>query len=102
MVGGKTFERATQCVLAAMDRNPVDFAAYLPHFLPLYGENALFAMDAATVHSVRSKRRVLLIRFLARAMLCPVYQSSWLREQLDGAHAISNRPLLSTAWLYRW
>lgn len=82
--GGKTFERITQCIMAAMDRSPVEFAAYLPYFLPLYSSNALLAMDTATVHRIRPKRRILLMRFLARALLCPVYQLDWFEMQMAG------------------
>ena len=81
---GKTFERATQCAMAAMDRNPVEFASYLPYFLPLYSNNALLTMDAAAVHRIRPKRRILLMQFLARALLCPVYQTEWLDAHAAG------------------
>lgn len=68
--------------MAAMDKNPLDFGPYLPYFLPLYSSNTLLGMDAATVHKIRPKRRILLMRFLARALLCPVYQLEWFEEQM--------------------
>ena len=70
--------------MAAMDRNPVEFASYLPYFLPLYSNNALLTMDAAAVHRIRPKRRILLMQFLARALLCPVYQTEWLDAHAAG------------------
>lgn len=70
----KCFERMLQCVMAALDRDPLDFAQYLPFFLTLYVNDSLLAMDAVTVHRVRAKRRVLITRFLARTLLCPYYR----------------------------
>ncbi len=70
----KCFERMLQCVMAALDRDPLDFAQYLPFFLTLYVNDSLLAMDAVTVHRIRAKRRVLVTRFLARALLCPYYR----------------------------
>ena len=92
---GKTFERATQCAMAAMDRNPVEFASYLPYFLPLYSNNALLTMDAAAVHRIRPKRRILLMQFLARALLCPVYQTEWLDAHGAGECAY---PQIKSTW----
>ncbi|EIE26982.1 ARM repeat-containing protein [Coccomyxa subellipsoidea C-169] len=74
----KSFERALQCVLAALDKQPVGFARFLPAFLAFYGHAALVALDAAALQHVRPKTRVLLTRFLARVLLCPYYTSSWL------------------------
>jgi hypothetical protein len=74
----KSFERALQCVLAALDRQPVGFARFLPAFLAFYGHAALVALDAAALQHVRPKTRVLLTRFLARVLLCPYYTRSWL------------------------
>ncbi|KAK9865409.1 hypothetical protein WJX84_004910 [Apatococcus fuscideae] len=74
----QAYERMIQCVMTALDRNPLDFAACIPHFLTLYCDTALVTMDAATVHSIRAKRRVLLTRFLARALLSPFYRQEWL------------------------
>ena len=73
LLASQAFERIVQCVMAAMDKNPIAFAAFLPHFLRQYCNAALARMDAGTVHHMRSKRRVLLTRFLARALLCPHY-----------------------------
>lgn len=74
----KSFERALQCVLAALDKQPVGFARFLPAFLAFYGHAALVALDAAALQHVRPKTRVLLTRFLARVLLCPYYTRSWL------------------------
>ena len=44
-----------------------------------YGHTAIVAMDAAQRYGrVRGKTRVLLTRFLARALLCPIYTPEWL------------------------
>ena len=74
----KSFERALQCVLAALNKQPVGFARFLPAFLAFYGHAALVALDAAALQHVRPKTRVLLTRFLARVLLCPYYTRSWL------------------------
>ncbi|BDA43024.1 Importin-11 [Coccomyxa sp. Obi] len=74
----KSFERALQCVLAALDKQPLGFARFLPAFLAFYGHAALVALDATALQHVRPKTRVLLTRFLARVLLCPYYTSSWL------------------------
>ncbi|KAK9829330.1 hypothetical protein WJX72_005222 [[Myrmecia] bisecta] len=83
LLASKAYERMVQCVMAALDKNPVEFAGYLGFFLPLYGNNALVAMDAKAVHRIRPKRRVLLTRFLARALLCPYYRPGWLEKPVD-------------------
>ena len=81
----QAYERMIQCVMTALDRNPLDFAACIPHFLTLYCDTALVTMDAATVHSIRAKRRVLLTRFLARALLSPFYRQEWLLSPVPGS-----------------
>lgn len=83
-----------QCVMTALDRNPLDFAACLPHFLKLYCDTALVSMDAATVHSIRAKRRVLLTRFLARALLSPFYRQEWLHSPVPGRCPLTRASLL--------
>lgn len=65
-------------MLAALDKQPLGFARFLPAFLAFYGHAALVALDAAALQHVRPKTRVLLTRFLARVLLCPYYTSSWL------------------------
>lgn len=68
-----------QCIITALDRNPVEFAAFLPPFLALYSTNALTAPDAAGVAALPAKRRVLLTTFLARALVCPHYEASMIK-----------------------
>ena len=68
-----------QCVIMALDRNPVEFAAFLPPFLALYSTNALTAPDAAGVYALPAKRRVLLTTFLARALVCPHYEPDMIK-----------------------
>jgi hypothetical protein len=69
----KCWERLLQCGLVAMERFPSRFACFLGDWITLCINTALLGMDAAAVHSIRSKSRVLLIRFAARAMLQPLY-----------------------------
>lgn len=47
---------------------------YVPYFLKLFVDAALLQLDAATLRAMRPKRRVLLVRFLAKALLCPYYR----------------------------
>lgn len=68
-----------QCIITALDRNPVEFAAFLPPFLALYSTNALTAPDATGVAALPAKRRVLLTTFLARALVCPHYEASMIK-----------------------
>jgi len=75
--GGRLYERMTRCVLALLDNYPIPFAEFVPHFLSLYVENALISLDAATVRSMRAKRRVLIVRFIAKALLNPFYRPEW-------------------------
>ena len=49
-------------------------AEYVPYFLKLFVDAALLQLDAATLRAMRPKRRVLLVRFLAKALLCPYYR----------------------------
>jgi hypothetical protein len=46
----------------------------VPYFLKLFVDAALLQLDAATLRGMRPKRRVLLVRFLAKALLCPYYR----------------------------
>ena len=41
-------------------------------------------MDAGALRRVRGKTRMLLTRFLARALLCPVYDREWLDARPKG------------------
>lgn len=77
-LGGKLHERLAALVLAHMSACPLPFAPLLPHFLGLFVGSALVALDAATLRAMRAKRRVLLVRFIAKALLCPYYRSEWL------------------------
>lgn len=47
---------------------------YMPYFLKLFVDAALLQLDAPSLRGMRPKRRVLLVRFLAKAMLCPYYR----------------------------
>lgn len=77
-LGGKLYERMCRAVIAYLDHYPLPFAEYVPFFLTLFVDNALIALDAATVRQMRSKRRVLLVRFIAKALLNPFYRSEWV------------------------
>lgn len=88
-VAAKSFERALQCVLAALDKQPIAFARFLPVFLSFYGHAALVALDAAALQHVRAKTRVLLTRFLARVLLCPYYTRAWLNGRAARGASLS-------------
>ena len=57
---------------------------YVPYFLSLYVEGGLIALDAATVQRMRPQRRVLLVRFIARALLNPFYHPEWVKAAMPG------------------
>ncbi len=42
--------------------------------MQLFVGGALLATNASTVHAMRPKRRVLLVRFIAKALLSPFYR----------------------------
>ena len=90
-IASRAFERILQCVLATMDKHPLGFARLLPPFLTFYGHTALMAMDAAALASMRAKARVLLTRFLARALLCPYYRQDWVDAQAGGVLRASTK-----------
>ena len=77
-------ERIGQCITAALDKNPVGFAPFLPHFLPLFVHSALVAPDASAVARLRAKRRVVVTRFLSRALLCPLFRREIIESQKQG------------------
>ncbi|DBA91518.1 TPA: hypothetical protein ACH3X1_003140 [Trebouxia sp. C0004] len=95
--------RMLQCVIMALDRNPVEFAAFLPPFLALYSTNALTAPDAAGVYALPAKRRVLLTTFLARALVCPHYEPDMIKfiKMKDGMTDSQQLEEASTA-LMQW
>ena len=69
----KCWERLVQIALVSMDRHTLAFAPHVPAWATLCANTALLGMDAAAVHGIRPKSRVLLTRFVARAMLQPMY-----------------------------
>ena len=54
-LAGRLCERMTRCVISALDHYAIPFAEMLPPFLTLYVENALIALDAATVSRMRGE-----------------------------------------------
>lgn len=93
-LGGRVHERLAACVTAHMSACPLPFGALLPHFLKLFVGSALVALDAATLRAMRPKRRVWLVRFIAKALLCPYYRSEWLEANAEylAASQRSGRP----------
>ena len=77
-LGGRVHERLAAMVTAHMAACPLPFGPLLPHFLKLFVGSALVALDAATLRAMRPKRRVWLVRFIAKALLCPYYRAEWL------------------------
>lgn len=80
--GAQLYERIAKALIGYLDNTPVPFAKFLPHFLDLYIDAAVLGTDAAGLRSMRAKRRVLMVRFIAKAMLCPYYRSEWLAAPL--------------------
>lgn len=84
-LAGRLCERMTRAVIAALDHYPIPFAELLPPFLSLYVENALIALDGPTVRAMRAKRRVLMVRFIAKALLNPFYRPEWASAPIPAA-----------------
>lgn len=84
----KCWERLLQVALVAMDRHTIAFAAHVPAWVSLCINTALLGMDAAAVHGIRAKSRVLLTRFVARAMLQPLYRKDSGNGDFDVAYLL--------------
>ncbi|KAG2435256.1 hypothetical protein HXX76_007334 [Chlamydomonas incerta] len=80
--GGKLYERLAALAIAYLDTNPLPFAEFVPFFLELFVQSALIGLDAATVRAMRPKRRVLLVRFISKALLNPFYRQEWVESPL--------------------
>ncbi|KAG2494047.1 hypothetical protein HYH03_007693 [Edaphochlamys debaryana] len=76
--GGKLYERLAALAIAYLDCAALPFAQYVPYFLDLFVQSALIGLDAATVRAMRPKRRVLLVRFISKALLSPYYRQEWV------------------------
>ena len=89
------------CVTIAQDKHAAEFASYLPHFLALFSNSALLAMDAQTVRRMRPKRRILLTKFLAQACMQKLYRSA---EDMRPILAGESRPLctVTDTLMVRW
>lgn len=77
----KCWDRLIQTALVAMDRHTIPFASHVPSWASLCVNTALLGMDSAAVHAIRAKSRVLLTRFVARAMLQPLYRKETATEE---------------------
>eukprot|EP00798_Chlamydomonas_sp_ICE-L_P011430 gene11430-17116_t len=102
-LGGKMYERMARsqkysfaafsylmCDSIPGPLTPIPFAEFVPHFLSLFVEGGVVSLDAATVRAMRPKRRVLLIRFIAKALLNPFYRPEWLEAAMP-AGVLANR-----------
>lgn len=49
-------------------------------------QSALIGLDAATVRAMRPKRRVLLVRFISKALLTPFYRQEWVEAPVPGEY----------------
>ena len=58
-------------------------------------------MDGAALRAVRGKTRVLLTRFLARALLCPIYSQDWLDSRPKGDLPQHSAGLQASAWEWK-
>jgi hypothetical protein len=86
-LGGKLHERLAGMVTAHMTACPLPFGPLVPHFLGLFVGSALVAADADALRAMRAKRRVLLVRFIAKALLCPYYRAEWLEVNVNVLNA---------------
>lgn len=86
----KNWERLLQVALVTMDRHTFPFAAHLPGFMSLCINAALLAMDAAVVHRIRAKARVVLVRFCARALLQQLYRRDFVEGTSPEARYLSD------------
>lgn len=77
LLASKCWERLLQCALVSMERHTVAFAKHVPGWALSCVDTALVGMDAAAVHGIRAKARILLTRFVARAMLQPMYRREY-------------------------
>ncbi|GLI59709.1 hypothetical protein VaNZ11_001566 [Volvox africanus] len=77
-LSGKLYERLAGLAIAYLDAAALPFAGYVPTFLELFVKSALIGLDAATVRAMRPKRRVLLVRFISKALLNPFYRQEWV------------------------
>lgn len=91
LLASKCWERLLQCALVSMERHTVAFAKHVPRWAMSCVDTALVGMDAAAVHGIRSKARILLTRFVARAMLQPMYRREYGVGEVDG-RAVSILP----------
>ncbi len=60
------------------------FASPLIAFSPPPPQSALIGLNAATVRAMRPKRRVLLVRFISKALLTPFYRQEWVEAPVPG------------------
>jgi hypothetical protein len=91
LLASKCWERLLQCALVSMERHTVAFAKHVPRWAMSCVDTALVGMDAAAVHGIRAKARILLTRFVARAMLQPMYRREYGVGEVDG-RAVSVLP----------
>lgn len=79
----KCWERLLQIALVSMDRHTVSFAVHIPQWANLCVETALLRMNATEVHNIRSKSRILLTRFVARALIQPLYRFEAIEKEQE-------------------
>lgn len=88
----KCWERLLQIAQVAMDRHTVGFAQHIAAWVGLCVNTVLLGlMDSSTIHGIRAKSRMILTRFVARAMLQPLYQQDTSAEE---AEALASLPFL--------
>jgi hypothetical protein len=64
----------------------------------LFVGGALLSADAVAVHRMRPKRRVLLVRFIAKALLSPYYRSEWTAAPLPPVLKPEQRAQVRVMW----
>jgi hypothetical protein len=70
----KCWEQVLQIGIVGMDKHPVLFSPSLSQWMSLCIHTAILQVDAKTIHTIRPKSRVLVTKFLARALLQPLYR----------------------------
>ncbi len=77
----KCWERLLQTAIVAMDRHTVPFAQHIPAWVSLCVHTGLLSMDSAVLSRIRPKSRVLLTRFVARALIQPFYREETANDE---------------------
>uniref|UniRef100_A0A7S3VSI4 Importin N-terminal domain-containing protein n=1 Tax=Dunaliella tertiolecta TaxID=3047 RepID=A0A7S3VSI4_DUNTE len=93
----KVFEHAGRAMIAYLDNYAIPFAGFVAPFLTLFVNGALISLSAEEVRNMRPKFRVILVRFIAKALLNPYYRPEWVNAILPAALPPSQRQRMGEA-----